>query len=117
VIPICVGGVFATVGRNLSNKRQSNVACLLVLVFALQIVNPFSIALSPFLIFSFMSFGLQCGQKRIKVVCTKSDHLRIGPPFSRASVDGNIFSLFFKERKMNVAFDTSAFINFQTILN
>jgi len=36
---------------------------------------------------------------RVNVTCSKSDHLRGGPPFSEASLDKNIFRSFLEKEK------------------
>jgi len=48
----------------------------------------------------------------IKVVCSRSDHLKAGPP-----LDGKIFSLNFRERNIDVACNRSGFVIFQAGLN
>jgi len=53
----------------------------------------------------------------IKIVCSKSDHLKVDLPFSWALIEGKIFSLFFRERKIDAIDNTSGFIIFQAIIN
>jgi len=44
-------------------------------------------------------------------------HLRAGPPFSCTSLNGNIFSSFFRQREIDEEFNTSGFIFFKALLN
>jgi len=55
--------------------------------------------------------------KMIKVICSKSDHLRAVPHFSYAYGDCKNFGLFFRERQMNSPETPSGFVIFQAFLN
>jgi len=47
----------------------------------------------------------------------ETTHLRVGPPFSRISLDGNIFSSFFNQREIDVESNTTSFVFFEALLN
>jgi len=52
-----------------------------------------------------------------KVRGSKTTHPRVGPPFSCISLDGNIISSFFSQRKIDEESNTSGFIFFEALLN
>jgi hypothetical protein len=52
-----------------------------------------------------------------KVGGSEMEHLRTGPPFSCISLDGNVFSSFFRQREIDEESNPSGFIFFQVFLN
>jgi len=53
----------------------------------------------------------------LRVWGSETTHLRVDPPFSCISLDGNIFSSFFSQRKIDEESNTSGFIFFEALLN
>jgi len=60
---------------------------------------------------------LLLGGAMTKVRGSEIAHLKGGPPFLCISLDGNIFSLFFSQRKIDEESNTSGFIFFEVLLN